>query len=214
MGSKTAASVADPDSGPLQDWRSYPPLELPSILRVALTQIVQHGYDATSVRTIAREVGVTVPALYYHFENKQAILVALMDHAMEIVSQHVAGALATAGKDPVRRLSAVVESIALYMAHYRELAFLDSERRALTTANLQQYAARRDRIESELRRTIEEGRAHRVFRTDDPAECGRAILSMCQGIAGWFNTAGPRSPEEIAERYVRIALAVVEYASD
>jgi AcrR family transcriptional regulator len=33
------------------------------------------------VRTVAREVGPTVPALYYHFENTQAMLVSLLDHA-------------------------------------------------------------------------------------------------------------------------------------
>ncbi|WP_262402852.1 TetR/AcrR family transcriptional regulator [Actinomadura sp. CNU-125] len=30
---------------------------------MTLAHIVEHGFDATSVRTIAREVGVTVPAL-------------------------------------------------------------------------------------------------------------------------------------------------------
>ncbi len=200
------------DTGAEGNWRFYPPLELPPILQVALAQIVEHGYDATSVRTIAREVGVTVPALYYHFENKQAMLVALLDHSMGIVSRHVAAALHEAGDDPSARLGAMVEAIVLYTVHHSDLAFLDSERRALTEENRRRYVAHRDSVEGELHRIIEDGRARGVFRTPIPQECGRAILSMCQGIAGWYSPGGPLSPEETAARYVRLALAMVQSA--
>jgi AcrR family transcriptional regulator len=192
------------------NWRVYPPLALPPILRVALEQMAAHGYEATTVRTMAREVGVTVPALYYHFENKQAILVALLDHAMSIVTSHVDAATGEAGPDPVKRLSAIVEAIALYTAHHREIAVLDTERRSLTPENLAAYVARRDRLERELRQTIESGCRQGVFRTDDPDTCGRAILSMCLGISGWYRPDGPRTASETATRYARIALAVVE----
>ncbi|BBH68456.1 TetR family transcriptional regulator [Actinoplanes sp. OR16] len=193
----------------MSDWN----VELSPILAVSLDQIVRHGYDATSVRKIAGEVGVTVPALYYHFENKQAILMALLDHAMRIVTSHVDAALEKAGSDPAARLSGAVEAIVLYMAHHRDLAFLDSERRSLTPVNLARYVAHRDRIEGLLRDSIADGRRAGTFRTPlSPAACGRAILSMCQGVAGWFQPGGPQTAEEAAADYVRIALAVVQSA--
>ena len=77
-------TVSDDASG----WREYPPLELQPLLALALDEIVEHGYDGTSVRKIANRAGVTVPALYYHFENKQAMLRELLDHAMRIVLTH------------------------------------------------------------------------------------------------------------------------------
>ena len=193
-------------------WRDFPAVELSPNLEVALREIVALGYDATSVRTIAREVGVTVPALYYHFENKQAMLAALLDHAMGIVSEHVEGALAGAGDDPATRLRAVVEAIVLYSAHHRDLAFLDSERRSLTPANLRRYVAHRDRIESQLREIIEDGCSRGAFLTTETEECGRAILAMCQGVAGWFDPRGELTPEATARRYSTIALAAVQAA--
>lgn len=208
-----AAAVASRQSDPstVVDWRAYPPLNLPNILDVALTQIVEHGYDATSVRTIATQAGVTVPALYYHYENKQAILVALFDYSMSTVGAHIDAALAEAGDDPVRRLSAMVEAIALYMATYRDLAFLDSERRSLTPENSRWYLAHRDAIDGLLRDAIEDGCRTGVFATEVPDSVRRAILSMCQGIASWYRPGGPKTPTETAEEYVRIALAAVEY---
>jgi AcrR family transcriptional regulator len=198
---------------PMDDWRHYPPLRLPTILEVALRQIVEHGYEATTVRTIARAVGVTVPALYYHYENKQAILVALLDHAMELVTSHVDAALAEAGDDPVQRLSAVVEAIVLYMANHSDLAFVDSERRSLTPENLKHYLAYRDRIDGLIQDAIEDGCRAGVFLTPVPDEVRRAILSMCQGVAGWFHATGPKTPDVTAKDYVRIALASVEYTN-
>lgn len=42
--------------------------------RAALALFVARGYTATSLREIAQTVGVTVPALYYHFASKDELL--------------------------------------------------------------------------------------------------------------------------------------------
>ncbi len=47
------------------------------ILDVALELFGERGYDATSLREIAERLGVSKAALYYHFEQKADILVAL-----------------------------------------------------------------------------------------------------------------------------------------
>jgi AcrR family transcriptional regulator len=47
------------------------------ILDVALQLFVEQGYDGTSLREIAEKLGVTKAALYYHFESKEDILLAL-----------------------------------------------------------------------------------------------------------------------------------------
>lgn len=200
-------------SDKVSGWREYPPLELSPLLALALDEIVEHGYDGTSVRKIANRAGVTVPALYYHFENKQAMLRELLDHAMRIVLTHARAALEEAGTDCAARLSALVEAIVLYTAHHRDLAFLDSERRSLTPENRAHYVARRDELERELRDTIRGGVRQGVFRTPHPDECGRAILSMCQGVAGWYRPGGPVDAPTMARRYADLALATVRHQS-
>lgn len=37
------------------------------------------GYDGTPVREIAEAIGVTTPALYYHFETKEEVLAACVE---------------------------------------------------------------------------------------------------------------------------------------
>lgn len=47
------------------------------ILDVALDLFIRKGYAETSLREIAAELGFSKAALYYHFESKQDILLAL-----------------------------------------------------------------------------------------------------------------------------------------
>jgi AcrR family transcriptional regulator len=46
---------------------------------VALRLFIENGYEATSLREIAEEVGVTKAALYYHFKTKDEIVTSLID---------------------------------------------------------------------------------------------------------------------------------------
>jgi AcrR family transcriptional regulator len=47
------------------------------ILDVALELFNERGYDKSSLREIAERLGVTKAALYYHFERKEDLLLAL-----------------------------------------------------------------------------------------------------------------------------------------
>ena len=47
------------------------------ILDVALDLFIEKGFDKTSLREIAEQLGVTKAALYYHFASKDDILMAL-----------------------------------------------------------------------------------------------------------------------------------------
>ena len=51
------------------------------ILVAAAERFADHGYAATSIRDIARDVGVTVGAIYVHFPSKDRLLVAVSERA-------------------------------------------------------------------------------------------------------------------------------------
>ncbi|MGW2840306.1 TetR/AcrR family transcriptional regulator [Streptomyces sp. NPDC001493] len=194
---------------PVEHWRSYGPLELHPILRHAMEAFNEHGYHGTSVRDIAGRVGVTVPALYYHYANKQALLTTLLEASIKDVLDRCRAAAGEAGDDPLARICGMVESIVLSMAHRRRLAFLDTEIRSLEPENRARYVALRDYLEHMLLDTVETGRAKGVFTTPFPADAVRSVLVMCQGVANWFREDGPLTAEEVAERHVLLCLGTL-----
>lgn len=194
---------------PAEHWRSYGPLDLHPILAHAMAAFNEHGYHGTSVRDIAGRVGVTVPALYYHYENKQALLATLLETSIKDVLDRCRAAAGEAGEDPLARFCGMVESIVLYMAHRQQLAFLDTEIRSLEPQNRARYVALRDYLEHMLLDSVEAGRARGVFTTPIPADATRSVLIMCQGVANWFRADGPLRAEEVAERHVLLSLGTV-----
>ena len=52
-----------------------------------------HGYAATSIRSIANQVGVNTALVHYYFASKKGLLVAVLDRALE----PAAGAIAQLG---------------------------------------------------------------------------------------------------------------------
>jgi AcrR family transcriptional regulator len=51
-----------------------------SVLMAALDLFAQKGYARTTCSDIGQRIGMTRGAVYWHFENKDALLAALLDH--------------------------------------------------------------------------------------------------------------------------------------
>ncbi|MCK9928074.1 TetR/AcrR family transcriptional regulator [Frankia sp. Mgl5] len=191
------------------DWRSYDPPDLHPILAGALAAFYEHGYHGTTVRDIARRAGVTVPALYYHYANKQGILVALLEITVTEVNERAGAAVAEVDDGPVPRFARLIEAVVLFMSNRFALAYLDTELRYLEPVNRRRYATLRKKLESLLVEILADGKATGQMTVDSPRDTARALLGMCQAIAGWYNPAGELSPTQIATRYVGIALQTV-----
>jgi AcrR family transcriptional regulator len=61
------------------------------ILTIGQRLFIQHGYHGLSMRAIAEEIGVSKAALYYHFEDKQALFLAILRKSLdeiEVILNH------------------------------------------------------------------------------------------------------------------------------
>jgi AcrR family transcriptional regulator len=59
------------------------------ILQAAKELFLEQGYDSTTIRRIADRVGISAPALYLYFKDKEALMLALCDqtfgHLLEAI---------------------------------------------------------------------------------------------------------------------------------
>jgi AcrR family transcriptional regulator len=67
----------------VEKWEDMQPDTRTRIQDVALRLFNERGYEATSLREIADEVGVTKAALYYHFKTKEEIVTSLIDDRLD-----------------------------------------------------------------------------------------------------------------------------------
>jgi AcrR family transcriptional regulator len=193
-------------------WRSaIPSHELTPILRHALDAFYEFGYHGTSVRDIAERTGQTVPALYYHHENKEAILFTLLDDSISAVVERCEQALADAGDDPLERFRNLIECLALYMTQHGKRAAMDAEIRALRPENRARYSAKRNVVEQMLEAAITAGQREGIFAVSSAHETTRALLGMIFAITVWFKPSGKKSPAAVAASYLDIALHTVGY---
>lgn len=58
------------------------------ILEVSLNLFLKHGYEKTTMRSIAKELGLAPGAAYYHFEAKEHIIQAFYEKSFE---EHLPG---------------------------------------------------------------------------------------------------------------------------
>jgi AcrR family transcriptional regulator len=77
------------------------------ILAAARALFLDDGYERTTVRRIVGKVGVTAPALYRHFHDKDEILLEIADRAFEPLLQTFR--LALSDPDPLRGLRRLME---------------------------------------------------------------------------------------------------------
>jgi AcrR family transcriptional regulator len=73
------------------------------ILWAAKTLFLKEGYEATTIRRIADVVGVSAPALYLYFRDKEAIMLALCDQTFGGLIERIA-TIEKEGLPPIERL--------------------------------------------------------------------------------------------------------------
>ena len=153
-------------TAPSGAWRLADDEDLTPILATARDLFYEVGFHGTTVRDIAGRVGVTVPALYYHHANKEAILSALLDRSITSVIERCQQALDEAGDDPADRFRNLITCLVLYMANHRKSAAMDAEIRALSPAARRLYSIQRRRVEQMVSDTIAQGVAAGEFEVD------------------------------------------------
>ena len=81
-----------------------------SIRREAAVLFSQKGYERTSMREIAKHVGVSKPAIYYHFSNKQELFEDLITTSFETSQKRIAD-ITNGDSDPLKKLKDLASGV-------------------------------------------------------------------------------------------------------
>lgn len=201
--------VGEPASRRGSRWREFPPLQLPRPLSGALQVFVELGYHGATIRDVAQRAELSVAGVYHHWPTKQHLLVALLDLTMDDLHERCRAARAEAD-GPVNRFVGLVECLALFHTHRRELGFIGaSEMRSLAEPDRTRIAASRREIQRMVDDEVAEGCRRGLMHTPLPQEAARAVVTLCTALPQWWSPDGGFAPEDVACQYVDFALDIV-----
>lgn len=182
------------------------------VLASAIRNFTERGYHGTTMRDIAGDADVTVASIYHHFPSKKEVLQEIMVQTLSDVISATRTALLGAGVDPGDQLRALVYTWILFHASRQSEAQIGAtELRSLDGPGRKLVVALRTEQQRMFQDVVDRGVAGGVFTTNHPREAARAIINMGYSVASWYRASGEVPPEEMAARYVAIALGALEY---
>ena len=175
-----------------------------NILAAAVQLFAQYGYHAAPLRAIARIAGIQAASIYYHYANKEALLVEIMETHMRHLNANLEGILREQ-HDPLMRLyQAIANHIRLHTSYKNEFFIIDTEIRALDGDNRRYILSLRDRYESLLQELLRDGMERGVFRKSDVKVSSYAIIAMCTEVAAWFRSSGRLNVQQVIDMYSQL----------
>lgn len=172
----------------------------------AVDLMYQRGFHGTSLRDVARAVGVQMSTLYYYFPSKQDLLMSIMTSAMQEMTVRVQAAVGLAEGATGMLKAAVRAHILFHADQLKEAVVADTELRSLEDEGRAQVVAMRDAYEQIFRDIIEEGQRTGEFRDVDAHLATRALLGAITDVANWFRPRGGLSLDEISDQYCSVFL--------
>jgi AcrR family transcriptional regulator len=157
-----------------------------AIKAAGIRLIYEHGYEAMTLRMLARNVGLESGSLYYHIKDKQDFLFRLLKEIIEgnlaIMDEKLRGI-----EDPEDRLRAFIRFFVTTQWEKKQESFIiSSEVRSLTPENFQAITALsrayRDRVEEIISKGVAAGK----FRVRNVAVAAIAICDILGGPVRWY----------------------------
>ncbi|MCG7519150.1 TetR/AcrR family transcriptional regulator [Ruegeria sp. Ofav3-42] len=179
-----------------------------AILTSAFQAFATYGFRKTSMDDIARGAGMSRPAVYLHFKNKEAIVSKLTELYYVEKSEAVAKALKTPGSIPdvfARAVQAQTEGIAAILASPHGLEVLDSTK-SLASDILSQGEADLAGLYAEW--LLREEKAGRVRLTAEAGEMAKTITAALKGLK--VSAGGAEEYENLVTQFSKLIGAALE----
>lgn len=105
-----------------------------AILKTATKLFLNRGYAQTSTRDIAKQIGITQPALYHHFKDKEVLYLDVMNEHGTRVRQEIQRVLRNKNLDIKQQLQEIT-NVYLKLHPQSEYSYYQEARRQLSLSS-------------------------------------------------------------------------------
>ncbi|TYB68443.1 TetR/AcrR family transcriptional regulator [Nonomuraea sp. PA05] len=174
-----------------------------SVLAIAVDVFNERGYDGTSMAELARALGVTKSAIYYHVPGKEQLLARALERALDGLFALVADPRAASGA-AIDRLEWVLrQSVRILVERLPYVTLLLRVRGNSVTE--QAALERRREFDRFVSHLVKEAAAEGSIRADvDPALVTRLLFGAVNSITEWYQPSRGASADVLAETLLTI----------
>ena len=172
-----------------------------AILAAAIQLFSEYGYHAAPLRDIARLAGIQAASIYYHYANKEALLVEIMETYMRLLNTNLERIVQEQHQPLSCLYEAIANHIRLHTTYKSEFFIIDTEIRALEGDNRSHILSLRDDYEALIQGVLRDGMEQGVFRQSDVKVASYAIIAMCTEVATWFRADGRLTVQQVIDMY-------------
>ena len=166
------------------------------VLREAAAFFNFKGYHATSLTEIATSLGVTKAALYHYFPNKNSLLAACFEQAMDVAFASLDRGRKE-GKNGRDRLVLTISGYVTQLIDELNCCVVLMEEQALEPGDRAKLVRQRDKFERALRALVREGIEDGSVVPCDPKLAIFVILGAMNWVAKWFKPSGAWTPAQL-----------------
>jgi len=176
-----------------------------AIREAAVRVIAKHGFQAASLREIAKEVGIRAPSLYNYIKSKEKLLYELLREPLTAMIAEYR-TLTEGVTDPVTRLQIFTQVHLNFHLHSRLEVFIGNmELRSLSGPHYRTITALREEYTRLLQQIIEDGVKQGVFTAPEPRVVALVMLGMLSGVNNWYKPDGKMSAEQMMQLHLDLA---------
>lgn len=190
------------------------------VLRAAVDLFSEQGFEATTMRQLAEAANVSAPALYNHFANKEALLIAAVEWMMRTFAAEVTPKRipVSGGPEAVAELENVVRTHVRHQITFqsRTRAFYRIVNGPIVTSlppdirqRIRDNECRYVDTVTELVRLARPRAGQDDRDVASPRVMALAISSVCSQIHTWYNPDGPFTPEQVADQVWAISRRII-----
>lgn len=161
----------------------------------------EKGFEATTVRAIAKAAGVLPGSLHYRYPTKAGLLLALMKRGVEADLASVRAAMGSS-RDPAERLRLAFRARLRFLVSRDAAQVVIYDWRSLKGRAREEMVRLRDRYEAFWTGLIHEAAGAGWLRPDIDLRLLRfLVLGALNGVALWYSPRGARGTDEIADAF-------------
>lgn len=186
--------------------RGRPGYSREQVIAKAVDEFNAHGYEATSMGTLAKSLGITKSAIYHHVTSKEQILEEATNLALSSLEEIASESLEQSG-GPKSRLLYLIKGSITVLCKYKAQVTLLLRLRGNSEVELEAMKRRRTLTHTMIDLVTGAQQAGEIRADLDPRVVGRLIFGTVNSLTDWYEEGGSLTPEEISNITAELVLS-------